>query len=123
MSFEDPRVKLVNAIGSVECARNSCRALLSAAARPTAIVAMSDVTAIGALHAAKELGLAIPHDIAITGFDDIPEAALITPSLTTIHQPDREKGAEAARVVLDMVNGKAGHHIRLPYQLIVRESA
>jgi len=47
---------------------------------------------------------------------------LVSPRLTTIHQPDRDKGAEAARMVMNMLDGSSGQHIKLPYQLIVRES-
>jgi DNA-binding LacI/PurR family transcriptional regulator len=83
---------------------------------------MSDIAAIGAMIATKELGLEIPEDIAVAGFDDIQESMLVSPHLTTIHQPDRDKGAEAARMVMNMLDGSSGQHIKLPYQLIVRES-
>jgi DNA-binding LacI/PurR family transcriptional regulator len=83
---------------------------------------MSDITAIGALLAAKEAGLHIPEDIGIAGFDDIPESVLVAPALTTIHQPGREKGIRAAELILGMLNSTPGTHIRLDYQLLARES-
>jgi DNA-binding LacI/PurR family transcriptional regulator len=68
-------------------------------ARPTAIFSMSDRMAFGALHAAAQLGLQVPLDLSIIGFDDIPQAAGCTPPLTTIRQPSRAKGQVAASLV------------------------
>jgi len=123
LSITDTRVFLQNCKGSIQSGYESAYHILSLDQRPTAIVAMSDITAIGAMIAARELGLEIPEDVAVAGFDDIPESVLVSPRLTTIHQPDRDKGAEAARMVINMLNGSSGQHIKLPYQLIVRESA
>lgn len=69
--------------------------------RPTAVLAMSDAMAIGALRAARELGLTVPDDLSIVGFDDLDVAQYTDPPLTTVRQPNREKGAEAVRLVLD----------------------
>jgi DNA-binding LacI/PurR family transcriptional regulator len=68
---------------------------------PTAVVASTDVLAIGALHAAHERGLRVPDRLSITGFDDIPVAAFSVPSLTTVRMPVREMVATAVRIVLD----------------------
>lgn len=69
--------------------------------RPTAVLAMSDAMAIGALQAARELGLRVPAELSIVGFDDLDLAGYTDPPLTSVHQPIRDKGAEAVRIVLD----------------------
>lgn len=73
----------------------------SAGLRPTAVLAMSDAMAIGALRAARELGLRVPADLSIVGFDDLDVAQYTDPPLTTVHQPNRAKGEEAVRLVID----------------------
>ena len=89
---------------------------------PTAIVAMADAVAIGAYEACRRLSLAIPGDISIAGFDDIPTAASANPPLTTVHQPGREKGAVAADLVaLLLEGGDAGHRL-LDTRLMIRAS-
>ncbi|MEO8207444.1 MAG: LacI family DNA-binding transcriptional regulator [Chloroflexota bacterium] len=69
--------------------------------RPTAVMAMSDAMAIGVLRAARELGLRVPADLSIIGFDDLDVANYTDPPLTTVHQPNRQKGEEAVRMILD----------------------
>ena len=93
--------------------------------RPTAVLAMSDAIAIGAMRAARELGLRIPDDLSVVGFDDIDLAAHVDPPLTTVHQPIRQKGADAVRLLLAEVEQREAHrpeHIRLETRLIVRGS-
>jgi DNA-binding LacI/PurR family transcriptional regulator len=122
LALDDPRVYVQSCKGSIDAGYESARSLLLRGTRPTAIVAMSDIVAIGVLLAAKDLGFKVPEEVAVAGFDDIPESVITAPRLTTIHQPAREKGIEAARMVMRMLDGAAGNHIRLPYKLIVRES-
>ena len=76
------------------------RVLLALAPRPTAIVASSDQQAVGALRACADLGLAVPGDVSVTGFDDIPLAWLVTPRLTTVAQPVEETAARAVERLL-----------------------
>ena len=83
-----------------DAGRRAAAALLDRAERPTALLAMSDELAIGALHAAEERGLAVPGELSIIGFDDTPAASDARPPLTTIAQPHREKGETAARMLL-----------------------
>ncbi|MFN8620146.1 MAG: LacI family DNA-binding transcriptional regulator [Chloroflexota bacterium] len=71
--------------------------LLARTDPPTALFASSDSAAFGALRAARELGLRVPDDLSIVGFDDVPEAAMLTPPLTTVRQPLREMGRAAVR--------------------------
>jgi DNA-binding LacI/PurR family transcriptional regulator len=93
--------------------------LLDRAERPTAILALSDVLAIGVLDAAAERGIAVPADLSVAGFDDIPAAASVTPALTTVNQPHHLKGAEAVRLLL---SDAPAQNVLLPTELVVRAS-
>ena len=74
--------------------------LLDRPDRPTAIFAGSDFQALGVMRAARELGLRIPEDLSVVGYDDLPVTEWIGPPLTTIHQPLQEMAATATRMVL-----------------------
>jgi alanine racemase len=94
--------------------------------RPTAVLAMSDAMAIGAMHALRDLVLDVPGDVSVVGFDDIDLASHVEPPLTTVHQPIRQKGEEAVRLLLAVVGttgGAAADHRRLETRLIVRGSS
>ena len=96
----------------------------SAGRRPTAVLAMSDAIAIGAIRALRDHGIAVPGDVSVVGFDDIEMAQTTDPPLTTVHQPIRGKGEEAARLLLALIAGTSqppGHR-RLATRLIVRAS-
>jgi DNA-binding LacI/PurR family transcriptional regulator len=105
--------------GDRETGRRAAAQLLDRADRPTAILALYDVLALGALDAAVERGIAVPADLSIAGFDDIPEAATANPSITTVHQPHARKGSEAVRLLLE-ADGPAA--VVLPTHLVVRAS-
>lgn len=108
-------------------ARAAALKLLQEPHPPTAILAMSDVLAIGALQAANELGVVVPSNLSLVGFDDSPAAALSTPPLTTVAQPHEEKGRLATQWLLDAIE-RGGTpeapppHTILPTELVVRES-
>ncbi len=90
---------------------------------PTAVVAMSDIIAIGILEAAREAGISIPDEISVVGFDNIPIASLVCPSLTTVSQPIRQKGRTAADLLTQVIQGDSvSSHIMLPTELVIRES-
>jgi len=92
---------------------------------PEAIVCANDETALGALVGAMGHGLRVPQDIVITGFDDVPMSALVSPPLTTVRQPIRELAAEAARQLLRAVDSSGGdvpRSVLLPTELVVRSS-
>jgi len=97
--------------------------------RPTAVLAMSDAMAIGAIHALRAKGLAIPDDVSVVGFDDIVLAPHVDPPLTTVHQPIRRKGEEAVGLLLAIIGpggtsaGHAPEHRHLPTGLIIRASS
>ncbi len=92
--------------------------VLDRADRPTAVVALSDVLALGVMDACRQRGLRPGTGISVAGFDDIPQAA--AEGLTTIRQPIREKGRHAAVLILDQ--DRTDRQIVLPHQLIVRAS-
>jgi LacI family transcriptional regulator len=91
---------------------------------PDALFAAGDTIAIGALQAMHEVGARCPEDVAIVGFDDIDVATQSIPRLTTMRQPVQYKGEMAARVLIDLLEGRvqAPQHILLPTELIIRES-
>lgn len=91
---------------------------------PTALFAMNDVMAFGALEALHERGIRVPQDMAIVGFDDIRLAAFASPSLTTIRVPDMALGGQAAQLLIDQIEGRDAREpdTRLTPSLIVRES-
>jgi DNA-binding LacI/PurR family transcriptional regulator len=99
-------------------AREATLGLLAERPRPTAILAMGDVFALAAIDAAKELGLRVPDDLAVVGFDDIPMASQISPPLTTVRQPLVDKGRIAAELLFGRRSAAAP--IVLPTELVVR---
>jgi DNA-binding LacI/PurR family transcriptional regulator len=116
-----------------ECPRNDLQMAVTAATRlltaadpPTAILALSDQLALGALHAARELGLAVPGQLSVTGFDDIPAAATADPPLTTISQPLRERGRAVGTLLAALIAGDAGGSLppvtSFATELVVRAS-
>lgn len=98
--------------------------LLGLAQPPTAVVAISDKTAFGAMDALKEHNLRIPQDVALVSIDDVAESAHTMPPLTTVHIPRAEMGAEAVRRLLALLRGEAPRPTKtvLYTHLIVRES-
>jgi DNA-binding LacI/PurR family transcriptional regulator len=91
--------------------------------RPTAILAMTDQLALGALRAAADRKLAVPRDLSVVGFDDVPSARL-HPGLTTVSQPHREKGRRAAEQLLEILAQPATpvRHSSFPTELRIRET-
>lgn len=96
---------LVETSYGLEQGQQGLARLMAAETPPSVIMCGNDVLAVGAMKEAAALGLRIPHDLSITGFDDIELARLVTPELTTVHVPHRDMGARAARGLVDMVEG------------------
>ena len=107
-----------------ETAETPARELLLLDRRPTAVFAANDVSAIGTMKVANELGLEVPRDVSVIGFDNIPESALSTPPLTTIDQSIQEMGSEAARLLIELIDEPAREpvHLTMPTELVVRQS-
>ena len=92
--------------------------------KPTAVFSASDKMAIGALNCCLDLGLKVPDDISIAGFDDMELATAVRPALTTIHQDQVQKGIKTAEILLDILEKEEEetYNVQLPYTLIERDS-
>jgi LacI family transcriptional regulator len=92
--------------------------------KPDAVFAGSDVTAMGAIRCLNEVGLRVPDDVGLIGFDDIPRSSNITPSLTTVRQPIHGMGEAAANLLIEIIESgsKELHCITLPTELVIRNS-
>ncbi|MHA6513036.1 LacI family DNA-binding transcriptional regulator [Tessaracoccus sp. Z1128] len=92
--------------------------------RPTAIVAPCDPAAMGVCEAARQLGIQVPAELSVVGFDDTVLAGLAVPGLTTVHQPLQGMGAAAVRRLLDVSTGRPVEpgHVRLATRLVIRHS-
>lgn len=103
---------------------SAAESLLALPELPTAIFASNDLSALGAISAIRQRGLRIPEDISVIGFDDIPQASLIYPRLTTIRQPLDQMGREAVTLLLEQIENPTlkKRQVTLETQLIVRDS-
>jgi DNA-binding LacI/PurR family transcriptional regulator len=118
-------LRIISTPVSEEGGRAALFALLADDVLPTAVITMSDVTAIGILTAAADAGVDVPGQLSIVGFDDIPAASWTTPRLTTVHQPIREKGRRAASRLIAAIRSGSDHHPVtevLPTRLVLRDS-
>lgn len=90
----------------------------------SAVFCTSDVQAMGALLALHRAGVRVPEDIAVVGFDDLPDSQYTIPPLTTVHQPIYEKGELAANMLIDQMEGPREQviHQNLPVSLVIRET-
>ncbi|MEZ4712536.1 MAG: LacI family DNA-binding transcriptional regulator [Caldilineaceae bacterium] len=110
----------------VESGQRAMCELLQLAEPPTAVFACNDHMAIGALLKAQEMGMRVPEEVAIVGFDDIPAASWVRPNLTTIAQYPADIGRQLAKAVFERIDGITAGERRLfdvPCRLIERESA
>jgi len=113
------------AVNSRDEGHRAALALLTAGPRPTGVLAMSDQLAIGALAAARELGLRVPRDVSVVGWDDSPSARDSEPPLTTIRQSLHDQGRTCAQLLMAATRGElAGEDLvhLAPWQLVTRES-
>jgi len=123
----DPDLVRVGAF-TEETARVPAHELLTLPDRPTAVFAANDLSAIEVLRTAAELGLSVPDDVSVVGFDNIPESALTDPPLTTVDQSIQALGQEAVRLLLDLIEhpdraaGADPAQVTLPTELVVRRS-
>jgi DNA-binding LacI/PurR family transcriptional regulator len=97
--------------------------LLGRKARPTAVACANDLSALGALEAAKQMGCSIPQDLSIIGFDDIDEAALASPPLTTVRLSPRHIGKMAAETLIGRIKGRQEPtRVLVEGMLVIRQS-
>jgi LacI family transcriptional regulator len=106
-------------------ARTTVRELLSLPDRPTAVFAANDMSAIATMEVAASMGLRVPEDLSVVGFDNVPESVMSEPALTTVEQPIQMMGRLAVEILLEMLAGRepAQRHVRLPTRLIPRASS
>jgi LacI family transcriptional regulator len=107
--------------------RDAARSLLTLPDRPTAVFAANDWSAFALMEVAADLGLQVPEDVSVIGFDNIPESALAHPALTTVHQPIQEMGRRAVELLVRLIDGDpdaaaAPTRLTLPTSLVVRRS-
>lgn len=106
-----------------EAGAQAAGGLLALLEPPTAVFAVSDTLAIGAIKALRRAGRRVPEDMAVMGFDDLPLSAVFEPGLTTIGQPMRELGATAAEILLARLRDERLPSRTLAHRLVVRDSA
>lgn len=111
----DPQVlQVIETPYEIENGAEAFARLMSQDSPPTAVMCGNDVLAAGALLRAQDMGLKVPQDVSITGFDDIELARILRPSLTTVHVPHRGMGGKAAKALIEMVEKRtpaAGEHL------------
>jgi LacI family transcriptional regulator, repressor for deo operon, udp, cdd, tsx, nupC, and nupG len=105
-----------------ENGQRAMKKILNLPERPTAVFAVSDLLAIGALKEINAAGLHVPNDIAVVGFDKIDFSNMTNPTLTTIAQPMRKMGNVAARMLIEKIKGEEVESILLDHELVIRES-
>lgn len=114
---------LVETRYTLDDSAEAAKTLLSLHPRPTAIVCGNDAQAAGALRGVREMGLDVPGDLSIVGFDDIELAAAVWPPLTTVHVPHRRMGQTGARLLLELVRGGGtGQSVAFRTEIVERGS-
>lgn len=119
----DPGLRVIETRYGLDEGGAALARLMQGEAPPTAVLCGNDVLAAGAIRQARALGLRVPEDVSITGFDDLELATLVTPALTTVHVPHQEMGRLAARCLVEMVEKSARPRpALLPTELRLRDS-
>lgn len=92
--------------------------LLDRLSRPTALICSNDLLALATIAALRRVGLNVPGDVSVIGFDGMPAARLVSPPLSTIRQPARSMGRAAANMLLDMIGGAPASRVIMPTELL-----
>jgi LacI family transcriptional regulator len=119
----DPELVVVGYYAEAQSA-NAAHALLTLPDPPTAVFAANDISAIATMDMALTLGMQVPRDLSVVGFDNIPESTLTRPMLTTVEQPIHLMGQRAIEMLLALLDGREPdpHRVKLPTRLLVRDS-
>jgi DNA-binding LacI/PurR family transcriptional regulator len=112
-----------DAITTEQSGYDACQSLLADGPVIDAVFAASDLIAIGAMRALREHGLRIPQDVALAGFDDIPLAASVSPTLSTVQQDTKQAGQLLVERLLALIQGEAVESQTIPVRLVLRESS
>lgn len=119
----DGDLTVIETVYGIESGATAFADLMLRPAPPTAVFCGNDVLAVGALGCARELGLQVPDDVSIVGFDDIELAQVAFPKLTTVHVPHREMGRRAARALVQALqDGTPIEPLQLPTSVVLRDS-
>ncbi|MBT2216790.1 LacI family DNA-binding transcriptional regulator [Virgibacillus dakarensis] len=121
ITIEEKWIYNINKLG-FESGQQAMRSLLNQTDRPTAVFAVSDVFAIGALKEINSSGLRVPDDIAVIGFDKISFSNMTYPTLTTVAQPMYRMGCISANMIINKIKGEKVDSLILDHELIIRES-
>ena len=123
MGRDPAQLAVIETPYEVENGATAFAELMAGDVQPTVVMCGNDVLAAGALTKAKELGLSVPQDVSITGFDDIELARYVHPALTTVHVPHRDMGRSAARQLVDMIEKRStGENRQLDVSIVMRDS-
>lgn len=124
LTLRSPGMSVLQVPSTREGGVHAFERIWSGESHPTAIVAFSDVIALGVLDAAHRAGVVVPTEVSVSGFDDIAEASTVRPALTTVHQPVATKGRLAAEFLVDEMTREDGtpRHEILETTLLARES-
>ncbi|MDN3454784.1 LacI family DNA-binding transcriptional regulator [Rhodococcus sp. APC 3903] len=117
-----PPNRIVASEFEVQGGVDAAATLLGGDSRPDAVFTVSDTIAIGVLGVARDLGLSIPDDLALVGYNDIPVVSQLPVPLTTVRSPARKIGATGLEHLLALISGKNVESVKLPVELIVRAS-
>jgi len=117
----DPQLQL-DAVSTEQSGYDAASALLDRKLQVDALFCASDLIAIGAMRALQDHGLRIPEDIAVAGFDDIPTAHLVSPSLTTVQQDTKTAAAALVESLLGLIRGEPVQSRKMPVSLAIRDS-
>ncbi|MGR6525350.1 LacI family DNA-binding transcriptional regulator [Rhodococcus erythropolis] len=120
--LELPTNRIVASEFEVQGGVDAAATLLGGDSRPDAVFTVSDTIAIGVLGVARDLGLSIPDDLALVGYNDIPVVSQLPVPLTTVRSPARKIGATGLEHLLALISGKNVESVKLPVELIVRAS-
>lgn len=116
-------LRLVETPYSIRNGEQAFESLMRDSRPPSVVMCANDVLAVGAIRCARTLGLDVPTDVSITGFDDIELSTIADPPLTTVHVPHREMGQQAARLLIRLLSGQKDEtHVQLDTRICLRES-
>lgn len=126
LSVDDDLIELTVATLNADGGEEALNRLMAIDARPTAVICVNDLTALGVLRGLRDRGLRVPEDIAVVGYDDVEFAAMLSPALTSVRQPKYQLGRAAAELLMAESDEGTDHkHRKVLFQpeLIVRASS
>jgi len=120
--LDENKMTVVETSYSITDGANSFKKIWQLPNKPTIVMCGNDVLAVGAIMMAKKMGIDVPNDISITGFDNLEVSSVVEPALTTVDVPNNEMGRLAAQTLLKKVSDPKFHDIKLSTTIIKRDS-